>query len=123
MQALGEYLDVKVHACVGGTSVHGVHVVVGTPDLVVGILRRHFLCADYIKMFVLDEADEMLTRGFKDQIHDIFRKLPANVQVGVVSATMPPEALEIIRKFMNQPVRILVKHDELTLEHIIRDTR
>ncbi|KAA8534816.1 hypothetical protein F0562_029742 [Nyssa sinensis] len=76
------------------------------------------LRSDYIKMFVLDEADEMLSRGFKDQIYDIFQLLPSKVQVGVFSATMPPEALEITRKFMNKPVRILVKRDELTLEAI-----
>ncbi|XP_057797147.1 eukaryotic initiation factor 4A-9 isoform X1 [Salvia miltiorrhiza] len=126
MRALGDYLGVKVHACVGGTSVRedqrilaaGVHVVVGTPGRVFDMLRRQSLRSDYIKMFVLDEADEMLSRGFKDQIYDIFQLLPPRVQVGVFSATMPPEALEITRKFMNKPVRILVKRDELTLEGI-----
>jgi len=52
------------------------------------------------------------------QIYDIFQLLPPKIQVGVFSATMPPEALEITRKFMNKPVRILVKRDELTLEGI-----
>uniref|UniRef100_A0A6N2N285 RNA helicase n=1 Tax=Salix viminalis TaxID=40686 RepID=A0A6N2N285_SALVM len=126
MRALGDYLGVKVHACVGGTSVRedqrilqaGVHVVVGTPGRVFDMLRRQSLRPDCIKMFVLDEADEMLSRGFKDQIYDIFQLLPSKVQVGVFSATMPPEALEITRKFMNKPVRILVKRDELTLEGI-----
>ncbi|KAK3020194.1 hypothetical protein RJ639_047138 [Escallonia herrerae] len=126
MRALGDYLGVKVHACVGGTSVRedqrilssGVHVVVGTPGRVFDMLRRQSLRPDYIKMFVLDEADEMLSRGFKDQIYDIFQLLPPKIQVGVFSATMPPEALEITRKFMNKPVRILVKRDELTLEGI-----
>jgi translation initiation factor 4A len=126
MRALGDYLGVKVHACVGGTSVRedqrilasGVHVVVGTPGRVFDMLRRQSLRPDHIKMFVLDEADEMLSRGFKDQIYDIFQLLPAKIQVGVFSATMPPEALEITRKFMNKPVRILVKRDELTLEGI-----
>ena len=82
------------------------------------MLRRRALRADSIKMFVLDEADEMLSRGFKDQIYDIFQLLPPKLQVGVFSATLPPEALEITRKFMNKPVRILVKRDELTLEGI-----
>lgn len=129
MRALGDYLEVKVHACVGGTSVRddqrilmsGVHVVVGTPGRVFDMLRRHSLRPDYVKMFVLDEADEMLSRGFKDQIYDIFQLLPSGAskfQVGVFSATMPPEALEITRKFMTKPVRILVKRDELTLEGI-----
>lgn len=57
-------------------------------------------------------------RGFKDQIYDIFQLLPPKIQVGVFSATMPQEALDITRKFMNKPVRILVKRDELTLEGI-----
>jgi translation initiation factor 4A len=76
MRALGDYLQVKVHACVGGTSVRedqrilqsGVHVVVGTPGRVYDMLRRNSLRADAIKCFVLDEADEMLSRGFKDQV-------------------------------------------------------
>jgi translation initiation factor 4A len=80
MRALGDYLGVKVHACVGGTSVRedqrilasGVHVVVGTPGRVFDMLRRQSLHPDHIKMFVLDEADEMLSRGFKDQVHPLF---------------------------------------------------
>ncbi|KAF5749404.1 Eukaryotic translation initiation factor 4A1 isoform 3 [Tripterygium wilfordii] len=126
MRALSDFLGVKVHASVGGTTVRedqcilqsGVHVVVGTPGHVFVMLRRQSLRPDYIKMFVLDEADEMLSRGLKDQIYDIFQLLPSKIQVGVFSATMPPEALEITRKFMNKPVRILVKRDEPTLEGI-----
>eukprot|EP01024_Parvocaulis_polyphysoides_P035460 TRINITY_DN31419_c0_g1_i3.p2 TRINITY_DN31419_c0_g1~~TRINITY_DN31419_c0_g1_i3.p2 ORF type:complete len:445 (+),score=68.69 TRINITY_DN31419_c0_g1_i3:87-1337(+) len=126
MRALGDYLQVKCHACVGGTSVRedtrilsmGVHVVVGTPGRVYDMLRRRALRADFISMFVLDEADEMLSRGFKDQIYEIFQLLPPRLQVGVFSATLPPDALDITRKFMNKPVRILVKRDELTLEGI-----
>jgi DEAD/DEAH box helicase len=82
--------QVKCHACVGGTSVRedtrilqgGVHVVVGTPGRVYDMLRRRALRADSIRMFVLDEADEMLSRGFKDQIYDIFQLLPPKLQVG-----------------------------------------
>ncbi len=89
MRALGDYQQVKCHACVGGTSVRedtrilqsGVHVVVGTPGRVYDMLRRRALRADGIKMFVLDEADEMLSRGFKDQIYDIFQLLPPKLQV------------------------------------------
>jgi len=91
---------------------------VGTPGRVYDMLCRKVLRSQYIKIFILDEADEMLSRGFKDQIYDIFQVLPSKVQVGLFSATMPPEALEITQRFMNQPVRILVKRDELTLEGI-----
>ena len=80
MRALGDYLGVKVHACVGGTSVRedqrilasGVHVVVGTPGRVFDMLQRRSLRPDHLKMFVLDEADEMLSRGFKDQVFSSF---------------------------------------------------
>jgi translation initiation factor 4A len=126
VMALGDYLNVRCHSCIGGTRVrddiaklqNGVHVVVGTPGRVYDMLCRHVLKPDYIKVFILDEADEMLSRGFKDQIHDIFTHLPSSVQVGLFSATMPPDALEITQKFMNNPIRILVKRDELTLEGI-----
>jgi translation initiation factor 4A len=79
--------------------------------------KRH-LRIDDLQTFVLDEADEMLSRGFKDQIYDIFKTLPPNVQVCLFSATMPPEILDMTTKFMRDAVRILVKKDELTLEGI-----
>jgi translation initiation factor 4A len=95
MRSLGDFLQVKCHACVGGTSVRedarilssGVQVVVGTPGRVFDMLRRRYLRADGIKMFTLDEADEMLSRGFKDQIYDIFQLLPPKLQVGSVQDT------------------------------------
>jgi translation initiation factor 4A len=96
----------------------GVHIVVGTPGRVFDMINRRALRLDSIKQFFLDEADEMLSRGFKDQIYDIFKFLPESVQVCLFSATMPLEVLEVTQKFMRDPVRILVKKDELTLEGI-----
>ena len=69
-------------------------------------------------MFVLDEADEMLSRGFKDQIYDVFRTLNETIQVILLSATMPADVLEVTKRFMREPIRILVKKEELTLEGI-----
>jgi translation initiation factor 4A len=69
-------------------------------------------------MFVLDEADEMLSRGFKEQIYDVFTTMPQNIQVILLSATMPGDVLEVTTKFMNDPIKILVKKEELTLEGI-----
>lgn len=69
-------------------------------------------------MLVIDEADEMLNKGFKEQIYDIYRYLPPSTQVVLISATMPQEVLDMTKKFMNMPVKILVKRDELTLEGI-----
>jgi len=126
VDALGDYMGVKSYAAIGGNAVRddvtvlrdGVHVIVGTPGRVLDLMSRRAFNPASIKTFVLDEADEMLSRGFKDQIYDVFQALPNNVQVGLFSATMPPEALEITEKFMNKPVRILVKQDEVTLEGI-----
>jgi translation initiation factor 4A len=78
----------------------------------------HVVGSENIKMFVLDEADELFSRGYKDQIHDVFTALPEHVQVIVVSATMPCDLLEITAKFMNDPVKILIKREERTLEGI-----
>ena len=82
------------------------------------MISRRVLRVSDIKMFVLDEADEMLSRGFKDQIYDVFRTLNPNIQVVLLSATMPPDVLEVTSRFMREPVRILVKKEELTLEGI-----
>jgi len=124
--ALGDYLGAGCHACIGGTAVRedmrklegGSHVVVGTPGRVFDMINRKVFKTGDIKMFVLDEADEMLSRGFKDQIYDVFRHMPTEIQVILLSATMPPDVLEVTQKFMRDPVRILVKKEELTLEGI-----
>lgn len=124
--SLGDYLQAQCHACIGGTNVRedmrklesGCHVVVGTPGRVSDMINRRVLQTRSIKMFVLDEADEMLSRGFKSQIQDVFSSLPTDVQVILLSATMPTEVLDVSKYFMRNPVQILVKKEELTLEGI-----
>ncbi|CAF2319839.1 unnamed protein product [Rotaria sp. Silwood2] len=126
--ALGDYMGVTCHGCIGGTNVRddikrleaGVQIVVGTPGRVYDMLNRSALHSKNIKMFVLDEADEMLSRGFKEQIYDVFTTMPQNVQVILLSATMPNDVLEVTTKFMNDPIKILVKKEELTLEGILQ---
>jgi len=124
--ALGDYLGAQCHACIGGTLVRddmrkleaGSHVVVGTPGRVYDMINRKAFRTSDIKMFVLDEADEMLSRGFKDQIYDVFKTMPGEIQVVLLSATMPQDVLEVTQRFMRDPIRILVKKEELTLEGI-----
>jgi len=124
--ALGDYLKIRCHSCIGGTSVRddidrlrdGQQCVVGTPGRVLDMIGKRHFRVDNLVTFVLDEADEMLSRGFKDQIYDIFKTLPPKVQVCLFSATMAPEILDLTTKFMQDAVRILVKKDELTLEGI-----
>ena len=124
--ALGNFMNVQVHACIGGRSIgddirkldQGVHIVSGTPGRVFDMIKRRNLRTRNIKALILDEADEMLNKGFKEQIYDVYRYLPPETQVVLVSATLPQEVLEMSTKFMTDPIRILVKRDELTLEGI-----
>merc|ERR1719218_525393 len=82
------------------------------------INRRRCLDTEDLQVLVIDEADEMLSQGFKDQVYHIFKSLPSNIQVCLFSATLPSEILDLTTKFMRDAVRILVKKDELTLEGI-----
>lgn len=124
--AIGDFMNVHAHACVGGKNMgedirqleHGVHVVSGTPGRVYDMIKRRSLRTRHVKVLVLDEADEMLGKGFKEQIYDIYRYLPEDTQVVLVSATLPQSVLDMTSKFMTDPVRVLVKRDELTLEGI-----
>jgi len=126
MTSLCQYTNIKIHCCVGGTMVRddiraideGVHIIVGTPGRIYSHLQSNIIRSENIKLFVLDEADEMLSRGFKDQVCDIFRYMPETIQVAVFSATIPPEMLDVTKKFMKNPLKILVKNDELTLDGI-----
>uniref|UniRef100_A0A674MSX9 RNA helicase n=1 Tax=Takifugu rubripes TaxID=31033 RepID=A0A674MSX9_TAKRU len=127
VMALGDYLNCVCHACIGGTNVRAdilklqatsPQIVVGTPGRVFDMIKRKVVHPDCIKMFVLDEADEMLSRGFKDQIYEIFQELPTDIQVVLLSATIPVDVLEVTTKFMRDPIRILVKKEELSLEGI-----
>jgi len=122
--ALGDFMKADCHACIGGTNVRddmrkldtGSHVVVGTPGRVYDMIARKSLRTQFIKIFVLDEADEMLSRGFKDQIKEVFKFLEEDIQVILLSATMPEDVLDVSTHFMRNPVRILVQKEELTLE-------
>ena len=93
------------------------------------MLRRRALNSRTVKICVLDEADEMLSAGFKnnrdreqvhnkDQIHNIFRILPGDMQIALFSATMPRSVLELTERFLRNPVKILMKDSEISLEGI-----
>ena len=119
--------NIRFHLLIGGTSTdedaHQLktimpHIIVGCPGRVYDMMRRNHIISKDINLLVLDEADEMLSVGFKDQIYNIFQYLSADIQVGLFSATMPNELQSLTDKFMRNPVRILVKSEMLTLEGI-----
>jgi translation initiation factor 4A len=127
LESLSSYLDVKLILLVGGGTrredIRALEdtprqIVVGTPGRVYDMLKNRSLSSKELRMFVLDEADEMLSRGFEDQIYEIFQYIPQTCQTVLMSATMPPEALKITEDFMDNPIKILVQNEELTLEGI-----
>jgi superfamily II DNA/RNA helicase len=124
---LSRYMDIKVCLLSGGTSIRNnidelslnPHVIIGTPGRVLDMMSKNYIAYKDINYLVVDEADEMLSRGFVTQVQDIFRFLRSNqLQVGLYSATMPKEFFEITEKFMDKPLKILVKTEQLTLEGI-----
>lgn len=129
VKSLGQIMDIRVKTLTGGTSIQTdreelsskescPHVIVGSAGRVYDMIYRKYLSIINVKVFVLDEADEMLSRGFKEQIYNIFNMLPSTVQVALFTATLPENILELSTKFMRDPVNITMKAEELTLECI-----
>ena len=94
------------------------HIIVGCPGRVYDNMRRDKIIGEQIKIVVLDEADELLSDGFKDQIYNIFQYFNSEIQVALFSATLPTRIETITNKFMRNPVKIYVKSEMLTLEGI-----
>jgi translation initiation factor 4A len=124
---IGRFEKVKVQLLVGGTSVDSdrskldnetPQIVVGTPGRVHDMIRRKYLKTDKMELIVIDEADEMLSQGFKEQIYKIFQYMNNNIQIGLFSATVPEVLQELSGKFMRNPIKILVKAEQLTLQGI-----
>jgi len=124
--SLASYTGAQVLACVGGASMReqagalraGAHIVCGTPGRVLDLIQRGILPQADVCALVLDEADEMLSLGFRDNIYDVLQKLPRSVRLCLFSATLPPETLELAQEWMPDAQRVIVKKEELTLEGI-----
>jgi translation initiation factor 4A len=108
----------NIDALKGGSKNQKPHIVIGTPGRIMDMIRKGALVTKDIKLLVIDEADEMLSEGFIDQIHEIFIKLPQTSKTALFSATMNENFFGITKKFMNKPIKILIKTEKLTLEGI-----
>jgi translation initiation factor 4A len=123
---LSKYMKVRINLSMGGIQIrdnindlkNNPHIVIGTPGRILDMLNKRALQQEHIRLLILDEADELLSNIFITQIYDIFRVLPGEMQVGLFSATMNDNFFNITKKFMRDPVTILVKTEELTLEGI-----
>lgn len=128
IQGLGSFMnDLSIKTLVGGSSIEDdkqnmyenpPHIIVGTPGRVHDMLNRNIINSKYIKIFALDEADEMLSHGLKTQIYNIFQFLNSDIQVILFSATLPPEIIAITEKFTRTPTKITMKTEQLSLECI-----
>ena len=128
MTSLGSMMDgLRVQTLFGGSSIEEhsgflkkslPHIICGCPGRVYDMMRRDNITSKQIKLVVLDEADEMLSSGFKEQVYNIFQYLKNDVQVALFSATLSEQIQPIIDKIMRNPIKITMKADMLTLEGI-----
>ncbi len=127
--SLSSFMDgIRIKTLVGGSSLEEngssfsnkniPHIISGCPGRVFDMMRRDKINGKTIKLIILDEADEMLSSGFKEQVYNIFQHLNNTVQVCLFSATLPESINGIIDKIMRNPVRVSVKKEQLTLEGI-----
>lgn len=129
ISSLGQYLAPKTALLIGGTSTaddsqrlrfETPHIVVGCPGRINDMLKRGALSAEYLKLVVLDEADEMLSHGFSEQIYHIVRQIPKTTQIALFSATFPPELEPLTQKFMREPLKMLVERETISLAGILQ---
>jgi len=117
---------IRIEAIYGGESIdrqiralkNGVHIVIGTPGRVMDHMQRNTLKLDNVKMMILDEADEMLDMGFREDIESILEDMPLERQTILFSATMSKPIMQITQKFQNDPVLVKVVKKELTNDNI-----
>lgn len=123
----GMMIGLRIKTIVGGSSIdddademrkNPPHIIVGCPGRVYDMIRRRHIYANKLKLVILDEADEMLSSGFKEQVYNVFKYLNKNVQIALFSATLPNNIFQITNKFMRNPIKICVKAESLTLEGI-----
>ena len=109
----GQSIDRQIMALKGKPQ-----IIIGTPGRVMDHMRRHTLKLGSLKMIILDEADEMLNMGFREDIDIILEDIPADRQTLLFSATMPKEILELTKLYQKEPALIKTVHKELTIPSI-----
>lgn len=127
LSMLSNQMNIKLQLLIGGTSTdedkeklknNNPHIIIGCPGRIYDMLRRKHIDTEKLNLLVLDEADEMLSSGFKEQIYNIFQYLNNDVQVALFSATIPNDLYSLTNQFMRDPIKILVKQEKLTLQGI-----
>ena len=123
---ISKFCNINMELLMGGTPVNEdkkklkkkPHIIVGTPGRIYDMINRNYLITTCLKVVIIDEADEMLSFGFKEQIYNILKYMPDNIQIGLFSATVPEQVYGLIQTFMTDYSEIRVKNDMLTLQGI-----
>ena len=125
--SIGSYCNIKTISLIGGTDVRvdeeilrrGVHAIVGTPGRIYHMINNKTFKINNMKLLIVDEADVMLEKGFKDQLYEIFKMgFPSTMQIALFSATLTDDTYNIAQKFMINPVKISVSKEEVNLAGI-----
>ena len=95
------------------------HIIVGSPGRIYDLMQKNVIDTRTLKLIVMDEADELLSSGFRNDIYNIFQYLNENIQVALFSATLPEDIIKLSKKFMRNPVSIMVKPDELQVRELV----
>lgn len=122
----GRFREVRVLAIYGGQPYHrqihrlqkGVDVVVGTPGRLIDLMEQNALDLSRVQTVVLDEADEMLSMGFVEDIERILKETPNQRQTALFSATLPPEIRSLADRYLRQPHSVTLQHTQLTVAAI-----
>ncbi|HHZ03468.1 MAG TPA: DEAD/DEAH box helicase, partial [Tissierellia bacterium] len=127
VRKIGKYMEgIKTVTVYGGADIKeqinklkgGAQIIVGTPGRVIDLIDRHVIKLNEIKMVVLDEADEMLKMGFREDIEFILSKIDHPVQYLLFSATIPDDIKKIIKEFLNSPVTVKVLREGITAKEV-----
>ena len=126
MKALSQYMDVSIMKVVGKTSLEECkldlqkepQIIIGTPGRVLDMINKRYLFTQNIKLLIFDEADEMLSGGFQENMYHIIKYIPKTTQICLFSATRTDRTLELSERFLNNPETILVENKDVTLEGI-----
>ena len=125
--SIGQFTKRRIALATGGSNIRRSideldrqrpHVIVATPGRFMHLVDGRYIDTRQLKYFILDEADQMLSDGFTDDVSVVIKDLPKSAKIGLYSATMPPEMDATARKFMRNPIEIRVKEEEQTLEGI-----
>ena len=126
MKALSQYMNVNIMKVVGKTNLDECkkelekepEIIIGTPGRVLDMINRRVLYTKDIKLLVFDEADEMLSYGFRDNIYNIVQYIPKDTQICLFSATRTSDTEDLSNRFLNNPESIIVEHQNVSLEGI-----